>query len=103
MTLEEFKESIQNLDTCPVSLPLSLQCLWYDQKFNWDRAHTILGDASNVDSAWVHAYLHRKEGDLKNARYWYNRSGKPESKVSLDEEWNQIASYLLAKVEKNGC
>lgn len=99
MTLEEFKESIETLEKCPAFLPLSLQGLWYDKKFGWDEAHDLLGDASDTDSAWVHAYLHRREGDLNNARYWYNRSGKPESKVSLDEEWNEIASQLLTKVE----
>lgn len=99
MTLEEFKESIETLEKCPTSLPLSLQGLWIDRKIGWDEAHDFLGDASDTDSAWVHAYLHRREGDLKNARYWYNRSGKPESKMSLDEEWNEIASQLLTKVE----
>ncbi|MEM6401462.1 MAG: hypothetical protein AAF757_14705 [Cyanobacteria bacterium P01_D01_bin.116] len=97
MNLEEFKKSIQTLEKCPDSLPLSLQGLWYDKKYGWDEAHELLGDASDTDSAWVHAYLHRREGDLNNARYWYNRSGKPESKVSLDEEWNQIATQLLRK------
>ena len=51
------------------------------------------------DTAWVHAYLHRREGDSNNARYWYNRSGQPESKLGLDEEWNQIASQLLIKTQ----
>ncbi|AFY57499.1 hypothetical protein Riv7116_5101 [Rivularia sp. PCC 7116] len=99
MNLEEFKESIENLEKCPTSLPLSLQGLWYDKKYGWDEAHTFIGDVSDTDTAWVHAYLHRREGDLNNARYWYNRSGKPESKVSLDEEWNNIASQLLKKVK----
>ena len=99
MTLEEFKESIKALDKFPASLPLSLQGLWIDRKIGWDEAHDFLGDASDTDSAWVHAYLHRREGDLNNARYWYNRSGKPESKVSLDEEWEQIASKLLQRVK----
>ncbi|MGB3755773.1 MAG: hypothetical protein WBA07_05285 [Rivularia sp. (in: cyanobacteria)] len=98
MILEEFKESIKTLKKCPGFLPLSLQGLWYDKKYGWDEAHELLGDASDTDSAWVHAYLHRREGDLNNARYWYNRSGKPESKVSLDQEWDQIASQLLMKV-----
>ena len=99
MNLEEFTESIEKLEKCPASLPLSLQGLWYEKKGKWDEAHTLLGDASDKDSAWVHAYLHRKEGDPNNARYWYNRSGKPESKISLDEEWEQIALELLVEVE----
>lgn len=99
MILEEFKESIEKLQKCSTSLPLSLQSLWYEKKGNWDKAHDLLEDASDKDSAWVHAYLHRREGDLNNARYWYNRSGKPESKVSLDSEWDDIALQLIAKVE----
>jgi len=99
MNLEEFKKSIKTLEKCPAYLPLSLQGLWYDKKIGWDEAHTLIGDASDTDTAWVHAYLHRREGDLNNARYWYNRSGKPESKASLDEEWNEIASQLLKKVQ----
>lgn len=99
MNLEEFKKSIQTLDKCPASLPLSLQGLWYDKKYGWDEAHELIGDASDSDTAWVHAYLHRREGDSNNARYWYNRSGKPESKLNLDEEWNQIASQLLIKLK----
>ena len=99
MNLEEFIKSIQTLDKCPASLPLSLQGLWYDKKYGWDEAHELIGDASDSDTAWVHAYLHRREGDLNNARYWYNRSGQPESKLGLDEEWNQIASQLLIKTQ----
>ncbi len=99
MTLEEFKESIETLEKCPASLPLPLQGLWYDKKVGWDKAHDLLGDASDTDSAWVHAYLHRREGDSNNAIYWYKRSGKPESQESLDEEWDRIASQLLAKVK----
>ena len=78
---------------------MSLQSLWYEKKGNWDEAHTLLEDASDKDSAWVHAYLHRREGDFNNARYWYNRSGKTESKVSLDEEWDEIALQLITKVK----
>ncbi|MEM9926739.1 MAG: hypothetical protein AAF915_23820 [Cyanobacteria bacterium P01_D01_bin.50] len=68
------------MQKCPTSLPLSLQSLWYEKKGKWDEAHTLLEDASDKDSAY------RREDDLNNARYWYNRSGKSESKVSLDEE-----------------
>ena len=75
MNLEEFNKSIQTLEKCPASLPLSLQGLWYDKKYGWDEAHEFIGDASDKDTAWVHAYLHRREGDLNNARYWYNSSG----------------------------
>lgn len=98
MTPAEFKQLIEEQSFCPESLPTPLQGLWYDKKGDWDTAHKILGDATDTDSAWVHAYLHRKEGDLANTRYWYGRSGKPEFKGELDREWEQIVSELLKKV-----
>jgi hypothetical protein len=93
MILEEFKQ----LGNCPVSLPIALQALWYDKKGDWNTAHEIVQNASDADSAWVHAYLHRQEGDISNACYWYKRSNQPESKVELHKEWEQIASFLLNK------
>lgn len=93
MTLEEFLQTPQ----CPKSLSPALQALWYDKQQNWHTAHEIVQNAGDADSAWVHAYLHREEGDISNARYWYGRSGKPESKATLQEEWQQIANTLLAK------
>ncbi|PMB00259.1 hypothetical protein CI592_18940 [Fischerella thermalis CCMEE 5328] len=74
--------------------------MWFDYKGNWDRAHEIVQNANDLDSAWVHAYLHRKEGDLSNASYWYRRSGKPEFHAGLDQEWEQITSDLLMKVKQ---
>ncbi|MER3493691.1 MAG: hypothetical protein C4323_16055 [Mastigocladus sp. ERB_26_2] len=100
MTLEEFKQLIEKQQKCPDSLPKALQALWFDYKGNWDRAHEIVQNANDLDSAWVHAYLHRKEGDLSNARYWYRRSSKPEFHAGLDQEWEEIASDLLMKVKE---
>ncbi|MGH8001134.1 MAG: hypothetical protein ACREPR_17330 [Brasilonema sp.] len=100
MTLLEFKQLIEKSQKCPESLPRALQALWYDRECDWNTAHEIVQDASDADSAWVHAYLHRKEGDLSNARYWYKRSGQAELKVGLDQEWEQIASSLLIKVNQ---
>lgn len=100
MTLVEFKQLIENGSKSPDSLPKALQALWYDKKCEWNTAHEIVQKASDADSGWVHAYLHRKEGDLSNARYWYRRSEQPESKVGLDQEWEQIASSLLIKVNQ---
>ncbi|GAA6614961.1 hypothetical protein [Scytonema sp. NUACC26] len=97
--IEQFKQLLEQEQKCPESLPKPLQALWYDKKGDWNIAHEIVQDASDADSAWVHAYLHRKEGDLKNARYWYRRSDRSESKESLAQEWEQIASYLLMKVK----
>ncbi len=94
MTFDEFTK----LEKCPASVSLALQALWYDNKGDWDNAHKIVQDASDSDSDWVHAYLHRKEGDNDNARYWYRRSGKPEFKGDLNQEWEQMVSELLVEL-----
>lgn len=92
MKLDEFKqlnsEQIQ-------SYSLAVQALWYDYQGDWNKSHKLIDHESSKDCAWVHAYLHRVEGDLWNARYWYRRSGKPESKLSLNEERQQITQALL--------
>jgi hypothetical protein len=98
MTWDEFIESIAQQKNCSPLLPKVLQALWYDKKGNWQTAHEIVQDASDADSAWVHAYLHRKEDDLKNANYWYRRSGKPASQATLDREWEDIVKELLLKL-----
>ena len=98
MTFDEFKQLIGKQEKSPSSLPKALQALWYDKQGDWDKAHEIVQNASDADSAWVHAYLHRKEGDLSNACYWYNRSGQPEFKAELSQEWEQIAKELLKKI-----
>jgi len=71
MTLDEFKELAQ-----PERLSAQLKSLWYDGKGNWARAHAEVDQLSDKSSAWVHAYLHRKEGDVWNADYWYSKAGK---------------------------
>lgn len=98
MNKDEFIQAIAQYEQCPSSLPKPLQAMWYAKKGDWDMAHEISQSANDADSAWVHAYLHRKEGDLGNARYWYKRSGQPEFKASLDSEWEHIVSFLLMKV-----
>ncbi|WGV23962.1 hypothetical protein [Halotia branconii] len=104
MTTEEFLRLIAKQRPCPLTLPKALQALWYDKQSDWNQAHEIVQNVSDADSAWVHAYLHRKEGDLNNARYWYRRSGQPEFLGELNQEWQQITSLLLNKVNTNhGC
>ncbi len=98
MTFDEFTQLMEKQERCPEPLPSSVQALWYDKKGDWDKAHQIVQNASDADSAWVHAYLHRKESDLSNARYWYRRSGRSEFKESLNQEWEQIAMNLLEKI-----
>ena len=86
---------------CP-NLPLPLQALWYAKQGNWEQAHVLIQNEADADSAWVHAYLHRQEGDLSNARYWYRRSGRSPANIALDREWEEIATSLLTKVSNDG-
>jgi hypothetical protein len=86
----------------PKELSLPLQALWWDAKGEWDRAHECAQQVEDeTDGQWVHAYLHRKEGDLSNARYWYRRCGKAPASGALAEEWEAIARTLL-KVGRPG-
>ncbi len=72
----------------------ALQALWHEARNDWHKAHELVQDNSPA-SCWVHAYLHRKEGDLSNARYWYDRAGQPEYEGDFSDEWNAIAERLV--------
>lgn len=96
MTIETFITSLSNQQP-PAQLSPALMALWLDGNGDWPRAHELINDLSDEDSAWVHAYLHRKEGDAGNAAYWYRRAGKPVYSGSLDEEWKSIAQALLER------
>lgn len=93
--LGEFHDSLSRTE--PPALGPALRALWWDAKGEWDRAHTAAQEGGGSDGAWVHAYLHRKEGDLANARYWYSRAGRPMPSLSLDEEWTDIVRELFAR------
>ena len=95
MTLAEFKQS-QSKARPPTGLSVALSALWWAGKDDWDKAHKIVMDEGGKDCAWVHAYLHRVEGDAGNARYWYKQAGKPAAKDSLQAEWDAIAADMLA-------
>jgi hypothetical protein len=92
--MEAFRASL-NAAEPPPNLSDALRALWLDAHENWDGAH----DAAQADEGgavdWVHAYLHRKEGDAGNAAYWYRRARKPVCRTSLEEEWAAIADALL--------
>ncbi len=93
-TLAEFKESLKSKQ--PISgLSAQLTSLWYDGKGNWNQAHAQVDHLTDRASAWVHAYLHRKEGDIWNADYWYNKAGRIRPNLSLDEEWEQLVLHFL--------
>jgi hypothetical protein len=90
----EFTASLSGAAPAP-DLAAPLAALWWAGKGDWDAAHRIAQDEDDADAAWVHAYLHRVEGDLGNAGYWYRRAGKPVASGSLETEWQQMVSALL--------
>lgn len=94
MDLATLKSTISN-DAPPAGLPETLQAMWYDAKGAWERAHDIAQDLDNAEGSWIHAYLHRKEGDHGNAAYWYRRAGKQFPDLSLEEEWEALTRHFL--------
>ncbi len=94
MTFEEFQGLREDAEP-PANLPELLQALLHDARGDWDEAHRIVQGVPSPDGSWVHAYLHRKEGDLGNAAHWYTRSGRPAAHGSLELEWERIARFLL--------
>jgi len=89
----EFKASLSGAAPA-AGLAVPLAGLWWAAKGNWDQAHRIVQDDGSRDAAWVHAYLHRVEGDLGNAGYWYRQAGQPVAKDTLEAEWERIVSAL---------
>ena len=89
-----FADSVEKSEP-PAGLSVALQALWWDAKGDWQRAHAVVQEEDDPDSAWVHAYLHRQEGDLANAGYWYRRASKPMFNGPLDDEWAAIVGALL--------
>jgi hypothetical protein len=96
MTLKEFNESVNAASAPPGGLPRALQALWWDAKEDWRQAHTVAQEVPDAAGSWVHAYLHRKEGDEANAAYWYTRARKPVAHGSLPAERDNIVTTLLA-------
>ena len=94
MTTADFKSSLSGAaPASDISPPLA--ALWWAAKGGWDKAHAIVQDEEGVDAAWVHAYLHRVEGDLGNAGYWYRRAGKPVATDAIETEWERMVLALL--------
>ena len=94
MTLAEFRLTLKG-GAPPPGLPPALVALWHDGRGDWDAAHGVAQEIEGPTGAWVHAYLHRKEGDLGNAGYWYARASKAAARGPLDAEWEAIVTALL--------
>jgi hypothetical protein len=95
VTFAEFKRSVSKAKP-PGGLVPALAALWWEAKGDWARAHALVMDEGGKDCAWVHAYLHRVEGNLGNARYWYGQAGRAPRTGRLPVEWDSIADALLA-------
>jgi hypothetical protein len=91
MTVEEFEVAKAE------SFDGALLALWWDAKEDWEKAHGVAQDVAGPNGAWVHAYLHRKEGDVGNAAYWYRRAGKPVATGDLRVEWEEMVREMLAR------
>lgn len=94
MTFTEFEASLKQTEP-PAQLSGVLKAMWYDGKNDWTASHDIAQEIHSSDGSWVHAYLHRKEGDSGNAAYWYSKAGKPFCNRSLAEEWEQLVKAFL--------
>jgi hypothetical protein len=91
-----FTISLQD-QTPPPGVNVFLESLWYEKQGNWQKAHDLVEHVNGVEGAWVHAYLHRVEGDEWNADYWYRRAGKQRTGATLGEEWESLVDYFLKK------
>jgi hypothetical protein len=98
MNLEAFKASTAGNEP-PANIQPALAALWWMKKGDWEKAHSTAQDDHSKHGAWVHGHLHRVEGDLDNAAYWYGQSGRTRATQPLDEEWDAIAASLLANVK----
>lgn len=94
--MAEFKASLSGAAPA-LDLAAPLVALWWAAKGNWDQAHRIAQDEAGADGAWVHAYLHRVEGDLGNAGYWYRQAGKPVATDAIETEWERMVLSLLGE------
>jgi hypothetical protein len=97
MDLSAFRSTLDQAEP-PKGLPAPLRALWWDAKGDWDRAHKAAQEQEGTAPCdWVHAYLHRKEGDAANADYWYRRAAQKPASGPLDTDWEQIATQLLVQ------
>lgn len=93
MNFQDFRDSL-GAEHPPSQLSLFLQALWYDGKGHWEMAHTLIQDDPSAKAALIHAYLHRKEGDIWNADYWYRRAGRKRPNSPLEKEWEELVKEM---------
>jgi hypothetical protein len=96
MDLNGFRRSLAQAEP-PPGQDAAVRGLWWDAKGDWGKAHACAQERDDAAGAWVHAYLHRKEGDAANAGYWYRRAGKTPATSSLTQEWEAIVGALLKR------
>jgi hypothetical protein len=94
-TTAQFQNSLSG-ERPPDDLSAPLQALWWAGKGDWERAHQLVMDDESKEAAWVHAYLHRAEGDLANARYWYRQAGQESCEGALEAEWTDLVKDFLS-------
>jgi hypothetical protein len=97
--MADFKASFSGAAPAP-NLDAPLAALWWAARGKWDEAHKLVQDEATTDAAWVHAYLHRVEGDLGNAAYWYRQAKKPVAADPLNTEWERITAALLGSASQ---
>ena len=94
MNFENFRASLSSAAP-PAESTVYLKSMWHDGKGDWETSHNIIQDVNDKTAAWIHAYLHRKEGDVFNANYWYNKAGRRMPGYALEKEWEEIVRELL--------
>jgi len=97
MTIDDFRATLTAAG--PPAVSPALRALWHDGRGEWDAAHAVAQDIDDATGAWVHAYLHRKEGDAENAAYWYRHANQPVATGTLAEEWERLVEALLEPPE----
>lgn len=95
--MQDYNRFVQSLEALspPRGLTSYLEALWWDAKGKWEKAHELVQHDPSLSAAWIHAYLHRKEGDAGNAAYWYQRAQRPYPGKSLEEEWQEMLNSFL--------
>ena len=96
MTLADLEAAVASRSPLPADAPPLLRGLWHDAVGDWEQAHAVAQDLHTPDGSWLHAYLHRKEGDVDNAAYWYRRAGRPVARGALDDEWRALAAAFTS-------